>query len=57
MYPPKRQKDDFESRFCNQTQWLYTIETFDMSQMIPKKYFPKTAYSLTQFNYHTGHSL
>ena len=30
------QKDDFLSRLCDQTQWCYIVETFNMSQMNPK---------------------
>ena len=26
-----------ERRLCAQTHWLYIVETFDMSQMIPKE--------------------
>ena len=38
------QKDDFESRLCDQTQWLYIVETFYMSQMNPKEFVHNTAY-------------
>ena len=50
------QKDYFESRLCNQTQWLYIVETFYMSQIKPKEFVHKTAYSV-QLPYIAGHSL
>ena len=42
--PILNQKDDFESRLCDQTQWLYIVETFYMSQMNPKEFVHNTAY-------------
>ena len=50
------QKDDFESRLCNQTHWLYIVETFFMSQMNPNEFVHNTAYSV-QLAYIAGHSL
>ena len=42
--PILNQKDDFESRLCDQTQWLYIVETFYMPQMNPKEFVHNTAY-------------
>ena len=42
--PILNQKDDFESRLCDQTQWLYIVETFYMYQMNPKEFVHNTAY-------------
>ena len=39
-------KDDFESRFYDLTQKLYTVETFYMSQMNDKEFVHNTAYSV-----------
>ena len=49
-------EDDFESRLCAQTQWLYNVETFYMSEMNPKECVHNTAYSV-QLPYIAGHSL
>ena len=50
------QKDNFKSRLCDQTQWLYIVETFYISQMNPKDFVHNTAYSV-QPPYIAGHSL
>ena len=50
------QKDNFESRLCDQTQWLYIVETFYLSQINPKYFVDNTAYSV-QLLYIAGHSL
>ena len=33
--------DDFESRLCTPTHYLYIIQTFYMTQMNPKKFLNK----------------
>ena len=43
---------DFERRLCAQTQKLYIVETFYMSQMNLKEFVHNTALH-TQFNYLT----
>ena len=48
--------DDFESRLCVQTQWLYIVETFYMSQMKLNEFVHNTAFS-AQLPYIAGHSL
>ena len=50
------QIDDFESRLCDQTQLLYIVETFYMSQINPKEVVPNTAYSVQLSNI-AGYSL
>ena len=50
------QKDDFESRLCDQTQKIYVVEQVYMSQMNPKEFVQNTAYSV-QLPYIAGHSL
>ncbi len=40
------QSHDFERQLCTQTQWLYIVETFYMSQMNPRKFVHNTAYSV-----------
>ena len=37
---------DFERRLCTQTQELYIVETFYMSQMNSKEFVHNTAYSV-----------
>ena len=53
--------DDFERRLCDQTQKLYIIKTFYMSQMNPKEFVHNTAYSVQPpygiQPYIAGHSL
>ena len=41
---------DFERRLCAQTQYIYVVETFYISQMNPKKLSTKLH---SQFNHHT----
>ena len=40
------QINDFKRRLCTQTQRLYFVETFYMSQTNPKEFLPNTAYSV-----------
>ena len=42
--------DHFEPRLCAQTYYVYSIKTFYVSQMNPKKFLNNTS---SQFNYHT----
>ncbi len=46
--PPQQadQKDNFESRLCDQNKRLYIVETFYMSQINPKEFVHNTAYSV-----------
>jgi len=37
---------DFERRLCAQTQLLYIVETFHLSQMNPKEFVHNTPYSV-----------
>ena len=48
--------DDFERRLCAQTQYLYIIKTFYMSQMNPTKFLHITTL-LVQLPHIAGHSL
>ena len=48
--------DDFERRLCSQTQELYKILPFYMSQMNPKIFLRNTTFSL-QLTYIAGHSI
>ena len=50
------QKYDFERRLCAQTQGLQFFKKFYISQMNPKDFFHKTAYSV-QLPYKPGLSL
>ena len=54
MYPPKKMM--LKGRLCDQTQWLYILETFYMSQMNPKEFVHNNAYSVKPL-YIAGHSL
>ena len=56
IYKNQFSKDDFESRLCDQTQWLYIVKVFCMSQMNPKEFVHNTTYS-AQIPYIAGHSL
>ena len=47
---------DFKRRLCTQTQWLYIVEMFYMSEMNPKEFIHNAAYSV-QLPYIAGHSL